>query len=400
MITSEGFWHTDEVITNPYTPRSLPALLAGRARELAIGDQVLVPVLSSGRAAEGAVVLFGVRGIGKTSTLREMAHRAQSQGMVTAWMSAARQQPLLSSMPLAIYTALESAEVISRGTWTFDQFRLEVGLPLFKVSATASRTSDTGESQWTVGSVERLLRETARLCHERGSGQGGGLLLLIDELHAVRRDELAVLLNALQNIAHDRLFSPPFAFFGAGLPSVRGVLTQAATFGERTEFVHISTLTDTAAREALAQPAADLSVTWDTDALAYVASQSRGFPFFVQLFGFTIWAAVNPVAGGHISLEQARQGVKAARSEVENLFVARIDAASSSEMDFMLALASVAGDQPAKRSDIAQKLGRSTHEISEVRSRLLDKAVITEERYGYVQFTLPGFAEFLLETVA
>lgn len=385
---------------NPYTPRSpLPATLAGRHHELAVADQVIAPVLRTKRAAEGGLVLFGVRGIGKTATLRAIARHAQADlGFVTVWASAAKGQPFLPSLAPTIRTTLENNEVLARDAWSLESLGIEIGLGPVKASATASRHGAPEPSAWSIGDVERLLRETARLCAEaRGSQLGSGMLLFVDELHAVPNDELAVLLNALQNIAHDEFFSPPFAFFAAGLPSIRGIATVAATFGERTEFLAVPSLTAEAVHAALSEPAAKSGVGFDQDALEYLAEATRGYPFFVQLYGYHTWAVAHPSEGSVLTLSDAKAGVLDAHDSVINLYTARYEATTPAERAFVIALAETGGDDPVRRADIATALGRSTQAISDVRDRLIDKAVIVEETRGFVKFTLPGFAQYVLD---
>ena len=55
------------------------------------------------------------------------------------------------------------------------------------------------------------------------------------------------------------------------------------------------------------------------------------------------------------------------------------------------------GSGPYKSGDVAAKLGRKTSEVSVVRQRLLDKGLVyATEDYGYVDFTVPRFGEFMV----
>ena len=384
------------MLTNPYAPRSTPSILAGRDREILIFQQVLARVQATRRAAEGGVVLYGIRGIGKTSILRVEEDLAGQQGFVTAWISAAKGQPLLPSLLPTVRTALENHDVVKRGKWTIKSIGLEIGVGPLKASAKAERDDDAG-IDWNVGTVERLLREAARLCAEKGNGNGAGLVLFIDELHAVSDKDLAILSNALQNISHDRRFSPPFALFAAGLPSIRGLATKAATFGERTEFIPIKDIAISATKKALREPANRLGVKFDDDALQVLADASNGYPYFVQLYGFHTWRATRPEPGTIITLADAKKGILQTAEDVQNLFVARLTSATTTERSFIEALARLGGDNAVKRADLAAELGKNTRGISGLRARLIDKAVISEEERGYLQFTLPGFAEYVLE---
>ncbi|MDR0483138.1 MAG: ATP-binding protein [Cellulomonadaceae bacterium] len=381
---------------NPFTPRSLPLILAGRDADLSLIDQVLTPVAVTRQPAEGAVVLHGVRGIGKTSILRAAATRAASeQGLTAVWTSAAKGQSYLPALATSIRRTLESSGIVAPGTWSLD----EIGVNLGPVKATArrNRQKPVPHPEFNVGAVEEMLRSASTLCAEHGGARGGGMLLLMDEMQAASRADLAILLNALQNISHDQQGAPPFAFVAAGLPSVRGAITSAATFGERTAFRSIKSLDQDATRLALVETARESGVSLSNEAIDLLWSTTQGYPFFVQLYGFHTWAAASLSKKKIITLADAQRGVATAQNDVNELFAARLSAAAKAERAMMTAIAQLGGDEPVKRLDLADALGKSTQSISSVRSQLIDKAVLTEEERGYIQFTLPGFAQYVLE---
>lgn len=54
------------------------------------------------------------------------------------------------------------------------------------------------------------------------------------------------------------------------------------------------------------------------------------------------------------------------------------------------------GSGPYKSGAVAAKLGRKTSEVSMIRQLLLDKGLIyATENYGYVDFFVPRFGEFM-----
>ncbi len=223
------------------------------------------------------------------------------------------------------------------------------------------------------------------------------MLLCIDEMHAMKSADLAVLLNALQNIADDTEGSPPLVVAAAGLPRVRSGATAAATFGERTAYEEVKALPEPDTRRALVETAAEAGVTMTPDAMDLLTQRSGGYPFFVQLLGWHAWQVADPAqAGDAITEEHARQAIEAAGPNIADLFEARFGAASPVESDFIVALARLAGDGTASRSDVAEAMGRTSRELSMVRRELLDKAVVADAGRGRLRFTLPGFAQFVL----
>jgi len=94
---------------------------------------------------------------------------------------------------------------------------------------------------------------------------GVGPVVAIDELHAGSLGDLAEFLNAVQNLTLDRQQNP-LAIIGAGLPSVREILTQPATFGERSRWMGLQELSNSDLAHALKLPAVELDVDWDAEA--------------------------------------------------------------------------------------------------------------------------------------
>jgi hypothetical protein len=244
----------------------------------------------------------------------------------------------------------------------------------------------------SVTAVEDLLHEAAAAARERG---GAGLLVAVDELHAAARLDLAILLNAVQNLDGEREDNP-LAVVAAGLPSVRGALTRAATFGERSHWAGLGGLDDDAAAEVLTHLAGSLDVQWAPDAVAACVARAQGYPYFLQVLGSTTWNAAAPQTGATLTLADARVGIEAGAEQVRSMYVARWQAATDLEKTFLSVMAELGGDGVVNRGDIAAAMGRTTGGISMLRDQLLDKAIIEESSRGQLRFTLPGFAEYVL----
>ncbi len=75
-------------VRNPYSPGAgrRPAALVGRDAQLAEWDVALERV-TAGRTAQ-PIVLYGLRGVGKTVLLAEFARRAKDRGWVVARLEA------------------------------------------------------------------------------------------------------------------------------------------------------------------------------------------------------------------------------------------------------------------------------------------------------------------------
>jgi hypothetical protein len=380
---------------NPYTPGSTPRYLAGRDTELERVRQYLAPVIAYGEMAGPQLVFHGPRGVGKTSLLRAAEASARESGFVTAWTSCVRKQPFLADLAGVVSRALDRAGVDTatpRWRARVEKVGVEVGLSGPRVSAELGREEPGEVVPGSVTAVEDLLHEAARAVRDRG---GAGLLVLVDELHAAARLDLAILLNAVQNLDGERDRNP-LAVVCAGLPSVRGVLTRAATFGERSHWAGLGGLDDRAAAEVLTHLAGSQDVSWEPEAVAVCVAQAQGYPYFLQVLGSATWNAARPEAGSTLTLADARAGISAAEEQVRSMYAARWQAATPLEKVFLAAMADLGGDGPVARGDIAAAMGRPTSSIGMLRNQLLDKAIIEESSRGELRFTLPGFADYVL----
>lgn len=376
---------------NPFTPGQSPRFLAGRTAERRRIQDRLARVATYGELAGPLLVFHAPRGLGKTSLLRAAEAEAAALGFVSVWVACAREQRLLPELAerirgtLARHDALGDAGRATR----LERLTIELGVPGAKVQAALGRR-DAAAAATPILALEELMSEAANLV--RGQG-GAGLLVFIDELHAADSGELAVLLNAWQNLdgAADAV---PLSIITAGLPVTPEAITRAATFGERSAFVPLDVLADADARAALVRTAEAEGVTWAEDALTLVTDEARGHPYLLQLLGNTTWDAADPDTGAVISTDDVRRGVPLARTQLAAMHRARWGAATPTEQAFLVAMAA-AGEGNVTRAEIAAGMGRDSRAISDPRERLIEKGVIEPVGHGLVRFTLPGFGAFV-----
>ena len=380
------------MLLNPYTPGQLPRFLVGREAEFARIRRQLTRVEQRGEMGGPPLIFTAPRGVGKTSLLRSAAADAQAAGFLTAWVSCVRGAPFLPELGAAITSANDELDTSSRSSTRLGSFTVEVGVPGVKATAGFDRGSAVPSTSPLagVGALEGLLHRTARSVRDRG---GAGLVVFLDELHAAQLHDLAVLLNAVQNLDGHRE-NNPLAVIAAGLPSTPAHVTRAATFGERSAFVALPRLGEAASARALVAPAAELGVPWSHDAIELVESNAAGYPYFLQLLGATTWDAAEPDQGTTLTEDHVRAGAVEASAQINAMYEARWHAASEQEQDFMQAMARHP-DEDVPRAVIAQALGRTSRAISVPRDRLIDKGIVESTTHGHVRFTLPGFAAYI-----
>src|SRR5918996_746889 len=139
---------------------------------------------------------------------------------------------------------------------------------------------DSGDLERDLGDV---IVELGSVAQEAGTG----VALLLDEVQLLERQELEALMAALHRTAQENL---PIGLVGVGLPLLPKLTGEAKSYAERLfEFRSIGSLDRAAADEALASPATAEGVTFEGAALERIYDYSRGYPYFLQEYGKTVW---------------------------------------------------------------------------------------------------------------
>jgi hypothetical protein len=148
---------------------------------------------------------------------------------------------------------------------------------------------------------------------------------------------------------------------------------------------------------ALVKPAGEIGVTWAQDALDAVIAQTNGYPHTLQLYADAAWARAGyPDPGGQIRKADVEHAARQVAEDMDALFRARWNNATPVQRRFMAAMAqSLTDERSAGRSDIAAVMGRNSRAISAARAGLIDKGFIAVAGHGVLEFTIPGFAEFV-----
>ena len=103
--------------------------------------------------------------------------------------------------------------------------------------------------------------------------------------------ELAALITAIHRTTQLDL---PVVLVGAGLPQLPGLVGDAKSYAERLfEFPAIGPLGPDDARAAIRLPAAEQGVELVEDALDAIVEGARGYPYFLQEWGYHVWNAAD-----------------------------------------------------------------------------------------------------------
>lgn len=377
---------------SPYTPGEVTTFLPGRETHMRRLRSQMQLVADEGAFIARPRVFVGSRGVGKTSLLRYAQKAARERGLATVWITAgdADLLPVLSAeleKPTATWHSSAAQEITS----LIRNLEFSLSIPGFGVSTGPSQRPAAVEAPGQA--LEALIAATARTLHKGG----GGLAIFIDEFRTADHTALKALAYAWQHLRSQEGASVPATLVGAGLGHTSDVVTDAATFGERFEFIRLKDLSRDAAYEALAGPAETLGVTWHHSAIEAVLEKAHGYPHFLQLWAHAAWeAAGSPHPGGMITLGAVEASEDEVHDQLDVFYRTRWGKATPAERELLRAVAQQTSPTP-RRADVAATLGKPTTAISMARRSLMDKGILDSPGRGLLSFTAPGFSDYILE---
>ena len=388
-------------VRNPFTPGagSRPPLLVGRDEHL---DAMTVAVrrLALGRF-ERSVLLKGLRGVGKTVLLNEFGRIAETEGWLHAHVEATDDVHVASAVATLARRVLLELSVRER---TKDRARRALGVlrSFVRVHVPAGDAgtvmldfepqpgrADSGQLDTDISGLFTELGETAHAA-------GTGVLITLDEIQYLRRDELAALIVGLHRISQLGL---PVLLAGAGLPSLPGLAGEARSYAERLfSYVDIGSLSHDDARQALVQPVLDEGARWANEAVERVIVDTQGYPYFLQEFGKQAW---NVAEGPQIGIADVEAAITLAIDDLDRgFFRARIDKTTDAEREYLRAMAALGGPGPYKSGDVSRRMGKKTTQTGPVRDSLIKRGLCYAPRHGELAFTVPMFDEFVRRALA
>ena len=377
---------------NPYAPGAgaRPPELAGRDLLLERAAIALDRV-RAGRAARG-LMLYGLRGVGKTVLLNEIRLQAESRGIVSVSMEAPEQRSLPALLVPALRQALlrlsrlESFRTRALGILAAFSKALKVKYADVELNLDVAPVLGVADS----GDLERDLTELLLEIGAAAKAGGTAFAMFIDELQYVREEQLGALIAALHQTSQTQT---PVAIMGAGLPQLLGLAGRAKSYAERLfEFVEIDKLPPEDARLALCLPAEKAGVRFEDHAVAEVLAQTEGYPYFLQEWGKHCWdvARASPVtsADAETATERAIADLDA------SFFRVRFDRLTPQQKAYLRAMAELGGG-PYRSGDVADRLGRDVTAVAPTRAALIAKGMVYSPGHGDIAFTVPLFDGFM-----
>jgi hypothetical protein len=341
------------------------------------------------------MLLTGLRGVGKTVLLNEIERLADAAGYRTVSIEAHEDKPLGPLLAPHLRTLLYNldrvagaGDKVKRGFRVLRSFvgslkvtyaDVEIGLDVDPEQGSA----DSGDLEIDLPSLFVALGEAAA---ERESA----IAILIDEVQYFTSKELGALIMAMHRIQQKQL---PIVLLGAGLPILPGLAGESKSYAERLfSFPDVGALSAEDAAEALRAPAQAAGVTFEADALDEVFRLTKGYPYFLQEWGYQAW---NHAPTSRITLDVVRTATPTVIERLDqSFFRVRFDRLTPSEKRFLRAMANL-GPDAHRTGDIADTLGVKVTSIGPVRAQLIRKGMVYSPAHGDMDFTVPLFDEFM-----
>lgn len=345
------------------------------------------------------MLLTGLRGVGKTVLLNQIERLAVESGYRTVAVEAhedKRLAPLLAPYLRRLLFDLDrvagAGDKVKRGLAVLRSFIGAIKLTVDDINIGLDIEPEKGAAD--SGDLEidlpNLLVAVAEAALERQSA----VALLIDEIQYFNSKELGALIMAMHKVQQRQL---PMVLLGAGLPILPGLAGDSKSYAERLfSFPDIGALAQPDAAKALQDPAHAVGVEFEPLALDEIFRLTRGYPYFIQEWGYQSW---NLAQSSPITFDVVQNATATVVPRLDkNFFRVRYDRLTPGEKNFLRAMAEL-GPGDHRTSDIADMLGVKVNSLGPVRAKLIKKGMIYSPAHGDMAFTVPLFDEFMVRAI-
>ena len=348
---------------------------------------------------EKSLLLTGLRGVGKTVLLNEIERLAKELQYKTIFIEAHEDKPLGALIAPPLRTLLfelnrmaGAGDKARRGLAVLRSFLS--GLKVSYGEVTVGLDIDPEPGAADSGDLEVDLPNLFVAVAEAAQERKTAVAIFVDEVQYFNQRELGALIMAMHKIQQKQL---PLVLLAAGLPILPGLAGESKSYAERLfSFPDVGALSEADATQALREPARASGVTFEPDALKTVFEYTKGYPYFIQEWGYQAWnlASSSPIT---------RELVQSATQQVverldKNFFRVRFDRLTPSEKNFLRTMADL-GVGPSRTGDIAEALGVKIASIGPLRAKLIKKGMVYSPAHGEIGFTVPLFDEFMVRAI-
>lgn len=365
-----------------------PYRLEGREAELRQWRRVLTDFAAFGHTQARHLIISGVRGVGKTSLLKEFAEAALVEGCLAIRVrcQASGRESLMDRVDAAVDAALERADFAAEhGRLT----RAAITTPIGGIELERELNDD--DTLIDTAFMTRLLTATDTV-RRRG---GIGLALLIDETQYADHASLVNLSELVSLLGERDADKPGLIICFAGLPGDTARLVgKSSSHAERVyRRINLGYLDAEATRDAFLLPVREAGGAWTREALEAAVEVSGGYPAFIQELGAEVWAHR---VDDELTLAAVRAGIEAAAPQLEAYYEGAWEAAPAEGRRILIALADAGGE--ASVAELARAVGKeSSSQIAWAVDALVKRGTVLRPARGRIVFGRSGMDRWVLE---
>ena len=388
--------YEEHKIENPFSPGAgaPPPALVGRSEILEKARLALARLQR--RKSEKSFLLVGLRGVGKTVLLNKIDDIVEKYNCHSIYIEAHEKKHFSTNLAVHLQILLfklqnkENSQKIKKAFRILKSFLKSLKLKYGDIEISLDLDIEPQKGSADSGDLEIdvpiLLEHVGEAIKEHNTV----LVLILDELQYLSKKELSALIMAFHRIVQKQL---PLMMVGAGLPQLLSLVGASKSYAERMfDFPHLGPLEKELAFQALQKPTEALNVSFDKKALEEIFNKTKGYPYFLQEWGYQCWNLSNSKV---ITLDIVKKANKHSLNRLdEGFFRVRFDRLTPTEKKYLRALASFGGGSH-RSGDIAKKLGASPQSVAPLRNKLIKKGMIYSPSHGDTEFTVPLFDNFM-----
>jgi hypothetical protein len=380
---------------NPYVPGAgtRPPVIVGR------DDLVSTATAALRRAKTGlhakSFIAIGLRGVGKTVVLNKVHELAEDDKYHVLYLEAHDDSslanlivPQLRSVLLKLSRSAAASELGRKGLRVLKNFAKAVNVKIGEIEVGLDLGDDVGIAD--SGELASDLPELFQIIGQAAKARQTAIAILIDEMQYLSRSELGALVMSIHRCNQRGL---PMVLLGAGLPQLIAKMGDSKSYAERLfDFPRVEALSLSDAKVALSTPASLQGVRFDDDAILEIFEATRGYPYFLQEWGFVSWNIAHNNRITRADVQNA--GDEAIKRLDESFFRMRLERMTPTERKYIVAMASL-GSGPHSSGEIAKAYGANVSTVAPLRSSLIAKGMVWSPAYGSTEFTVPLFDQFI-----
>ena len=360
-------------MNNPFNPSfgRIPAVFLHRGQLI---DDV-VNEINNPNSPYKISIVYGMRGIGKTTFLTEVGKRVEKNPdwiVVDLAMGSNLMAALVDSLYMKAGNELQKIFESIKGL-NFSAFGLQLSAEI---------------SQPTFSTYQGILTNMFDKLREKGIK----VLITLDEVKSNR--ELKDFAGYYQLLNRKDY---PVALMMTGLPENISELQNedVMTFLLRGKRIALSALNLAQIEVSYNNVFKQSGFQVTEDILSKMALMTMGYSYAFQLLGYLVWnsAKKNKIIDQNL-LDKIKPEYLVELDQ--NAYTKIFSSLSKQDKKFVLAMAQ-SSEQRVSIKEIRERLNRPSNFVANYRRRLLDDQIIKSTNYGEVAFTLPFFKEYVLQ---